>query len=1102
MLRVADIRQGNYLKEMVNEILEMPKTVEEKYKKYSQIEHVLARPGMYIGELHNVAGTNWIVEEDRIVSKQLQWNPGVYKIFDEIITNAADESQRNPVVKTIDVKITDTEITVFNDGSGIPIEIHKEYNIYVCELIFGNLLSSSNYDDSEKRTVGGLNGLGAKLTNIYSTEFTVETKHGNQVYTQTFKNNLSEIGKPEVKKVSSKSLDYTKITFKPDYSKFGLKDLNDNDTFKILERRVYDICAVTNKNVSVILNGQKLKTKDFSQYMDMYIGPKKENPRVYEEINDRWAIGFSLSQNGTFQQVSFVNGISTVEGGSHVEHVIGPIVKSITEELQSKHKNINIKPHYIREHLFIFVKSLINNPTFASQTKDKHTTRVSDFGSRCVVSDDTIKKITKLGFVDQLLAMAEAKDKKSLAKTDGKKVSKIHIAKLDDANKAGTSESEKCTLILTEGDSAKTTAVAGLSIVGRDYYGVFPLRGKLLNTRTASFAQISKNEEINNIKKILGLQTGTKNVKELRYSKIMVMTDQDTDGFHIKSLLINFIDSGWPDLLKKSIFVESLLTPIIKVSRRNETLQFYNIPDYENWKKSTENNWNIKYYKGLGTSTAKEAKEYFKSMQTVGYSSKTVSDRSAIDLAFNKAEADSRKEWILNATKNFKSLDYKQKVISIEELINQELVLFSIQDNVRSLPSLVDGLKPSQRKILFACFKKNPTAKTEIKVSQLSGYVSEHSSYHHGEASLMETIINMAQNFVGSNNMNLLYPSGQFGSRLLGGKDASSPRYIFTYLSENINKLFDPTDANLLDYLNDDGQSIEPKFYVPKLPLILINGSQGIGTGFSTSIPCFNPDDLKRELKQLVVNPEHEISELKPWYKGFKGEIVKIDENKWLSIGVYTVNNYTVTVTELPIGTWTEDYKQFLDKLEQEDKIHSYKNNSTEETVHFEIKVKTAILQEWSKSLEKNLKLTSNINAQNMHLFNENGEIVKMHSVEEILWNFYKIRGLYNKKRKEYLEKTLKYESDILESKVRFLDLIIADKLVIYKKKKDILNKELEDLQFMKVENTYKYLLKMDLDSLTEETLEDLRLKMNKKTQEYNRIASMALRDMWLNDLE
>ena len=279
----------------------------------------------------------------------------------------------------------------------------------------------------------------------------------------------------------------------------------------------------------------------------------------------------------------------------------------------------------------------------------------------------------------------------------------------------------------------------------------------------------------------------------------------------------------------------------MKVSKRNETLQFYNIPDYEEWKKHSTSNWKIKYYKGLGTSTATEAKEYFKAMKTVGYTAKQSQDKDAIELAFKKTEADSRKKWILSACKDFQSLDYKEKIISIESLINQELVLFSIQYNIRSIPSYIDGLKPSQRKILFACFKKKPTKESEIKVSQLSGYVSEQTSYHHGEQSLMETIINMSQNFVGSNNMNLLHPSGQFGSRLFGGKDASSPRYIFTYLSKNISKLFNKDDENLLEYLDDDGQSIEPRFYVPKLPLLLINGSKGYWNGIFYKYSLFQP---------------------------------------------------------------------------------------------------------------------------------------------------------------------------------------------------------------------------------------------------------------------
>ena len=1078
----------------------MPKTVEEKYKKYTQIEHVLARPGMYIGELHNAIGNNWVVENSLIVNKQLTWNPGVYKIFDEIITNAADETQRNEAVKNIKVEINDGAISVFNDGAGIPIEIHKEYSIYIPELIFANLLSSSNYDDSEKRTVGGLNGLGAKLTNIYSKEFTIETASGGKKYTQTFKNNLSVIENPEISKSTK---EYTKITFTPDYSKFGMSSLYDNDTYKILEKRVYDICAVTNKNVNVYFNGEKLKTKDFSQYIDLYIGNKKDAPRVYEEVSSRWAIGFALSPSETFQQISFVNGIATIDGGSHIDHVLYPIIKNLTEELQSKHKNLNIKPQYIKDHLFVFVKCLIENPTFSSQTKDKNTTRVSDFGSRCNISEETIKKISKLGFVDQLLAMAEAKEKKSLSKTDGKKINRITVEKLDDANKAGTTESDKCTLILTEGDSAKTTAISGLSVVGRDYYGVFPLRGKLLNTRTATFAQISKNEEINNIKKIIGLQTNHKykSLKELRYGKILIMTDQDTDGFHIKSLLINFIDSGWPELLKNYVFVESLLTPIVKVNKRNSQLQFYNIPDYEEWKKTIGNEkWNIKYYKGLGTSTSTEAKEYFKSMKTVGYIAKNQNDSLAIELAFKKTEADARKQWILNSVQSFKSLDYKQKVISIEDLINQELVLFSIQDNIRSLPNLVDGLKPSQRKVLYATLKKNPTKSSEIKVSQLSGFVSEQTSYHHGETSLMDTIIGMAQNFTGSNNMNLLVPSGQFGTRLMGGKDASSPRYIFTYLSENINKLFHPADFNLLEYLDDDGQSIEPRFYVPKLPLLLINGSQGIGTGFSTTIPCFNPDDLKKELFNLVKDPNYEIQELTPWYNNFKGEIIKIDDNKWLSVGIYIIEENDVIITELPIGVWTEDYKLFLEKLEKDEKIHYFINESTDTEVNFRVKVKNSTMKEWGNSIEKNLKLTSNINAQNMHCFNEKGEIVKMHSPEEILWNFYKIRNNYNIKRKNYLEKILNKECKILQSKVRFIEMIISEKLIVFRKKKDEIIQQLNHYNFYK-ETNYDYLIEMNISSFTEEKIIELTKKMNDKEKEFNIIQKMTVQDMWTVDL-
>ena len=1075
--------------------------VEDTYKKYTQLEHVLARPGMYIGEITNISGENWVVENDTMVLKELTWNPGLYKIFDEILVNAIDQSQRDSTMKKISVDITSDTICILNDGIGIPIQVHKDYQIYVPELIFGNLLSSSNYNDNEKRTVGGTNGLGAKLTNIYSSEFTIETCNDGKKYTQTFSDNMSTIGKP---KITTSSKGYTKISFKPDFKRFGMTSLSENDNIKVLTKRVYDASATTNKNVVVYLNGEKVKTKDFQSYMDLFLGSKSENPRVYEDFGKRWSIGVGISPFGEFKQVSFVNGIFTIDGGSHIEHVLYPITKSITEELQSKHKHLNIKPQYIKEHLFLFVNCLVENPTFSSQTKDKNTTKVSEFGSRCTITDDFIKKISKLGFVEQLLRLAEAKDKKNLSKTDGKKVGRINLPKLDDANKAGTNESQKCTLILTEGDSAKTTAISGLSVIGRDYYGIFPLRGKLLNTRVASYAQILKNEEINNIKKILGLQTGKKykSVSELRYGKILVMTDQDVDGYHIKSLIVNFIQCGWPELIRNNVFIESLLTPIVKVSKKNQVLSFYNIPDYTAWKASNNSaTWAIKYYKGLGTSTSKEAKEYFKDMKKLCYIAETQEDENVLDMAFNKTRANDRKTWIVSSTgPGFKSLEYKSSVVPIRDMVNKELVLFSKQDNERSIPSLVDGLKPSQRKILYSCFLKK--LKKELKVAQLAGYVSEKSCYHHGENSLMEAIIGMAQDFVGSNNWNLLVPSGQFGTRYQGGKDASSPRYIFTYLSKFTDILFNPYDFPLLEYLDDDGVQIEPKFYVPTLPLILINGSQGIGTGFSTTIPCFNPEDIKDRLLKLAENEDSDIEPLTPWYKNFTGKIEKIEDNKWVSYGIVKeTDENTVRITELPIGTWTEDYKLYLDKLEEEDKISWYRNNSTEKNVDFQVRTRST--SNWKTDPIKFFKLSANINAQNMHVFDEHGKICKMDSPEEIIWKFYKIRNEYFQRRKDYLIGKFTDELLILKSKYEFILAIIEDRLTVFRKKKAEIIEQLEKstFEYYKKDSGFQYLLELPVSSFTEEKLTELENQIADKRNQFEEINKKIIKDFWVESI-
>lgn len=284
-------------------------------------------------------------------------------------------------------------------------------------------------------------------------------------------------------------------------------------------------------------------------------------------------------------------------------------------------------------------------------------------------------------------------------------------------------------------------------------------------------------------------------------------------------------------------------------------------------------------------------------------------DRALIDMAFNKKKADDRKDW-LRKVKPGTHMDHDEAEIPISDFINKELVLFSVADNIRSIPSVVDGFKPGHRKIIYACFKRN--LKGEIKVAQLAGYVAEHSAYHHGEASLGSTIVGLAQNFVGSNNIQLLEPIGQFGTRLQGGKDAASARYIFTSLTPITRTIFHSADDALLSYLDDDGQKIEPEWYIPILPMVLVNGSEGIGTGWSSSIPNYNPRDIVANIRHLMSGEPME--RMHPWYRGFKGFIeLEATERYRVSGIIRKLSDTTVEITELPVKVWTQSYKEQLE---------------------------------------------------------------------------------------------------------------------------------------------------------------------------------------------
>jgi len=1558
-----------------------------KYQKLTDREHILKKPDTYIGSIENTEHEDYIFNNDSIISKGFKYIPGLYKLFDEGIVNCRDHVIRqehavsskieNAIpVSNIEINIDDDgTIHMYNDGNGIDIALHPEYNLWIPEMIFGHLRTSTNYDEKKKeKIVGGKNGFGFKLVLIWSTWGKVETvDHIRGLkYTQEFKNNLTEICKPTIKKCKTKP--YTKVSFKPDYQRLGIENLTP-DMLALFKKRIYDISAVTDKRIKVKYNGDIVPCKNFEQYIDLYIGNKNDTKRIYENHNGRWEYAVCLAPKDEFQQVSFVNGIYTSRGGKHVEYIMNQIIRKLCIYIKTK-KKVDVKPTTIKEQLMLFLRCDIENPSFNSQTKDELGTAINKFGSTCTVSDNFIEKIAKMGVMNAACALTEVKENKAAKKTDGSKNKNIRgIHKLIDANFAGTIKSNLCTLILCEGDSAKAGIISGLSRDDRNTIGVYPMKGKLFNVRGETLKRINENKEVIEIKQILGLESGKTYTKEtvencLRYNSVLFMTDQDLDGSHIKGLGLNLFQSQWNSLSTLDNFLGFMNTPILKAKKNGQEKLFYNEGEYKLWKQSNDTKgWHIKYYKGLGTSTGKEFKEYFANKRIVYFQHEESISDDIIDMIFNKKRSEERKTWLSNYDRT-SYLDTNSDNISHKDFINKEMIHFSIYDCERSIPNIMDGLKTSLRKILYSAFKKNLT--TEIKVAQFSGYISEHSGYHHGEASLNGAIVGMAQNYVGSNNVNLLMPNGQFGcvdpetdiimwdstikqaknvivgdkligddglcrivsktikgiddmykihngnmsnyivnsnhiltlqysghksifwkksdnswkmnyynekenkfgeksirtnlstsmsnhnnkstktieqayndivsfgktiqdsaifdinvqdylklpnyikhhikgvlnstpiewdekevdidpyilglwlgdgmsdchafsssdpeiikswaiwldtvgcetvhcenynnhesssyyirrigsginsdiypigdihnssiickgckssnintgacdwsfdknndnvtcsgfninnkysvnlnpfkelmkknklfknkhipieyiinskenrlkilagmidtdgsiktqngisiyrisqsnkrrdlmesfriiagslgyrskihesnsmlelyisgynleeipvkvsrkkinenfqsnlkynrnsylhkikiekiyngefcgwnidsnerfllgdftithnTRLQGGKDSASERYIFTQLNQITRYIYRKEDDPVLEYLEDDGDLVEPRYYVPIIPMILVNGGKGIGTGFSTDILSYNIDTIIDYLKSKLELTECDIK-LSPFYKNFKGSCDKIDEKKYIIKGIYQkITDKIIKIKELPIGSWTYDFKQHIENLMEVDKtkkqkafIKNYNDMSTDTVIDIEITLNEPIDETIESTniynhFEKTMKLYSSFSTNNMHLFNNEEKLTKYNDVNEIIDSYFPIRLKYYQKRKNFQIDSLENYLKLLSNKAAYIIEILKGTIDLRNKKNIKLIEMLTEKKYDKIDNDmeFKYLLKMPMDSVSEENVNKIIQDKNKKEIELKLLQDTSIENIWLNELE
>lgn len=612
----------------------MSRKIEDKFRKLDDIEHCLARPGMYIGSIKPHTSNKWLINEETVELKEITYNPGFLKIFDEIITNSVDESKRDgSKLNIIKVNITDTQISIWDNG-GIPVVKHTEHKEWIPEMIFSNLKAGSNFDDDEKRSWAGTNGVGSTLTNIYSSKFTISTCDGKNHFTQTFSHNMRERTQPTVKK-STKN--HTEITFTPDFEKFGMENI-DESHFKMIEKRVYDLAAC-NTNIKIYFNDKLINFKSFEDYIKLYV-----SDYFYESRKDKsWSIGIALSENG-FQQVSFANSTETYDGGTHVDYIMNQILGELRTFFAKKHK-VDVKPSELKNHMFLFLDSTVINPSFSSQTKEKLITEIKDFGFTFEVSSKLIQSILKSEIVNSILDWIQQKknaEDSKLQRELNKKLGKIKVDKLIDAK---GKDRWKCSLGIFEGDSA-----AGAVRKYRDAQtmGAFSLKGKFINVSEITNQKLVQNTEAVNLMAAIGLKLGQEiELKNLRYGRVLLYVDADVDGNSIAALLINFFYKYWPEMFDRRMLYKVETPIVVAIPRqKGKKVLFYSQREYDEWEKTADlKKWEIKYKKGLAALVDDEYQDIINSPRMTLIKKDDVSDKS-LDIWFGK-NSDLRKTELL-----------------------------------------------------------------------------------------------------------------------------------------------------------------------------------------------------------------------------------------------------------------------------------------------------------------------------------------------------------------------------------------------------------------------------------------------------------------------
>jgi DNA topoisomerase-2 len=1016
----------------------------QKIEHLSQREWLLRRPETFLGAVEpadlrlpafgdgDATAARWTT---------VRASPALRHIANELVTNSLDNAHRDDTQRYIKLEYADGVLRVSNDGSVVRTED--------LTLAFGVPQSGSNFDDDgEERYTAGRNGVGGKAANIFATRFAVLVHNAAEKRRaeQTWRDNMAATDGLRTA-ASARKTNLTQVEWAPDFARLGGRD--DAAMAAIVHALAHQCALCAPAHVKVSLDGAPLKLAKPEHYCRALGG---ESPVAADvvRVGAREALRVCVAFRGGGEAeppwgasslaLGFVNSTPCAEG-SLARHVLAKVAEIVEAKAKAKRdaaaKDVHVTPAFVKARAVVVAVALVPNPRFTSQTKECLDTPAKDWGFKWEPSAAFVSALERSPLVEAALASARSKATADAAKAT-KTTRKPSIDKYEPALRL---HKGRATLLLTEGDSAKNFAVAGLSVTGRTDYGVYPLRGKFLNVRGLPAKAVAENKEAKALLQILGLQLGGggegdddhQRYAKLPYARLMVMADMDQDGSHICALVANFLDVVAPGLLRaQPDFLCRFATALIRVTLpRGGALGFHTQIEYDRWRAARlaagEAVGAAKYYKGLGTSTPAMAKEYFRALDrnTVRLRHTGAPCAEALDLCFHKGRADDRKAFLSAVdARAIEVVDYGRGApVPLAQFVRAEVLpQYALGSVRRAIPSAVDGLKVAQRKILFGARALGLRGAASTKVSIATGKIAARTNYHHGDASLSETIVGMCRDYAGAPNLHLLVPDGSFGCR--HNHEAAAPRYIETRLHDPLQALlYPPADDAVLERVVDEGLEVEPTRYVPVLPAVLAFGARGIATGWSTDCPQYKPLDLlEASLAALDGRPPPALA---PWYRGFGGTVAP-DGDDGAARHAFVVHGRCewrgadLHVLEVPpfkeTDAYVADWRKLCETVEPGP-------TATDEVVHWVLKKCPPSVTPAQLGLEKR------VGFGNVHLLDARGALRKYASPHEVVAEHAAARLALYEARLAADAARAEAALRAADAKARFLALVVAGAL-------------------------------------------------------------------------